>query len=424
MTSRSLAIWILCGVGAIVGGATVGRASNPVGELVPTFGNGGVVVTSFGPASQDIGAAIAYDASGRLLVAGGAQRSVAVARYRPDGTLDPTFGLHGRLTFSIGADTDDDAAAIAVGGDGRIVLGGISYSFPDAASDAILVALTPDGRFDKTFAGGGVLRLDLGSIADTIEFVAVRPDGRILAIARTLSVARNRYELVLLQFTRDGSPDASFGVGGRTQTHFESIYVHAVVNPDGSVTAFGQPPGSALVRFARFTPTGRFDPTFGTSGIVTTPLAAPVLLNAMARTPDGALALCGVDFTMQLTVARFTHAGTLDRSFAIGGMTTTPVSGMGDSCTSIAVQPDGRIVGAGVSRYTGAEPPQFIVLRYTPRGALDLGFGTGGITLTPIGIRAEIHSMVLLPQGDIAVAGITDDGHNRFDFAVARYYGN
>src|SRR3954447_6080876 len=71
------------------------------GDLDPTFGSGGKVVTSLGT-SQDWASAVAIQGDGKAVVVGesvqGTASDLAVARYNTDGTLDASFGSGGRAS--------------------------------------------------------------------------------------------------------------------------------------------------------------------------------------------------------------------------------------------------------------------------------------------------------------------------------------
>jgi uncharacterized delta-60 repeat protein len=73
------------------------------GDLDPTFGTGGKVLTGFGSQNGDA-AAVALQADGKIVVAGSASTTTnsdfAVARYNTDGRLDTTFGSGGLMTFT------------------------------------------------------------------------------------------------------------------------------------------------------------------------------------------------------------------------------------------------------------------------------------------------------------------------------------
>src|SRR5207249_1639233 len=88
------------------------------GDLDPSFGTGGRVLTDFG--GGDGARALALQADGKIVAAGftssdfGTRRRFALARYNPDGSLDPSF-RGGRVVTSF-ADRDE-ASALALQSD-------------------------------------------------------------------------------------------------------------------------------------------------------------------------------------------------------------------------------------------------------------------------------------------------------------------
>src|SRR5919108_1478765 len=100
------------------------------GQLDPSFGAGGVVVTEF-PASYSGARAVAVQADGRIVAAGFAHsndtilQDFAVVRYAAGGSPDPTFGVGGTVRTDFGG-RFDDALAVAVQPDGKIVVAGAS----------------------------------------------------------------------------------------------------------------------------------------------------------------------------------------------------------------------------------------------------------------------------------------------------------
>ena len=100
------------------------------GQLDPTFGDGGVVITEGAPQSQ--AADVTVDADDRILVVGhgfessnGDGKSWLVVRYAPDGALDASFGEDGIVRTPLGA----RANAVALQGEG-IVVAGCDCPFP------------------------------------------------------------------------------------------------------------------------------------------------------------------------------------------------------------------------------------------------------------------------------------------------------
>jgi uncharacterized delta-60 repeat protein len=152
---------------------------------------------------------------------------------------------------------------------------------------------------------------------------------------------------------------------------------------------------------------GDLDPTFGTSGIVTT--AVPGIgAQAVALQPDGKTVVAG--FT---SVIRYEQNGSLDPSFGAGGIVTNSAARF----NALVLQPDGEIVAAG-SAFDPPVPGVFELDRYLPNGSLDPAFGSGGVVRTPIfsGYQPEIHALALQPDGKIVAAG--GDGAR---FTLARY---
>src|SRR5207237_848833 len=110
-------------------------AFNLNGSLDPSFGSGGRAVIDFGTGagkSIDIASAVAFDAAGRIVLAGEAQQGstalfdFAVARLNVNGSLDPSFDGDGRATVHFEPATTAGAGGVALDAAGRVVLAGHS----------------------------------------------------------------------------------------------------------------------------------------------------------------------------------------------------------------------------------------------------------------------------------------------------------
>ena len=153
-TSRSNSWHYVILVAAIIGPFFVaGSTSIPTdGDLDPTFGDGGVVMTDFNT-STDLANAVALQADGKLVVAGTtytnndfSDEDFAIARYNADGSLDTSFGNNGRVT----TDFPGLAAvisAVVVQPDGKIVVAGGAYPLFTFAGDFKVARYNPDGRW-------------------------------------------------------------------------------------------------------------------------------------------------------------------------------------------------------------------------------------------------------------------------------------
>jgi uncharacterized delta-60 repeat protein len=189
------------------------------GDLDGTFGVGGKVTTDFfGKPDEARGVVIQND--GKIIAAGFAstnQRDFGVARYDANGALDGTFGTGGKVTTDFSF-VFDEANAVALQSDGRIVVAGIAgYYFG-------IVRYDTSGNPDGTFGVGGKVTTDFFGVFGYATDVAIQSDGRIIA-AGTVGPDSADVELSrdfgIARYNTDGSLDATFGTGGKVTTDFQ-----------------------------------------------------------------------------------------------------------------------------------------------------------------------------------------------------------
>ncbi len=164
---------------------------------------------------------------------------------------------------------------------------------------------------------------------------------------------------------------------------------------------------------ARYTPGGTLDTSFGAGGVVVIRSAQrSFVANALALQPDGKIVLAGMSSdvasgSLQLAIALYNGDGSPDEGFSSGGLVTTPVgAGAGAQASSVALQADGKILIAGTAFAHGETNDEFLIARFTPAGALDSSFGTGGMTTTHIGAAAAAASaLALQPDGNVIAVG-------------------
>src|SRR5207244_4472706 len=153
------------------------------GELDPAFGTGGRVLTDFGGnrcaggprnarpcqshdecaggacvSSDDVAWALALQGDGKVVAAGerracgGGTMDFALARYDSDGALDTAFGSGGRVVTDLGGNGgNDEAFALVVQPDGRVVAAGASTAAGSLDFDFALARYNTDGTLDATF---------------------------------------------------------------------------------------------------------------------------------------------------------------------------------------------------------------------------------------------------------------------------------
>ncbi len=181
----------------------------------------------------------------------------------------------------------------------------------------------------------------------------------------------------------------------------------------GHITRLLHAAALALVSTLAMAAAGDLDPTFGERG-VHTPAAECcgfAGVGSVIVQPDGGVLVAGYAENGALdeaTVVRFHFNGAVDPRFGIGGVSRIAVGDLNASVTSIALQPDGKIVGAAVT-YDSTRTRHSFVFRLDATGNPDASFGAGGVSLVgPLlggSTRTEVRRVLLQPDGRIVVAG-------------------
>src|SRR6185503_912253 len=99
---------------------------------------------------------------------------------------------------------------------------------------------------------------------------------------------------------------------------------------------------------------------------------------SLAVQPNGSIVFARTHFNgtdSDLALARYTTTGTPDTSFGGGTGVVTVNLGGNEYGRSVAIQPDGKLVVVGLTSQDS------LVARFQPDGALDTGFGSGGIVI-------------------------------------------
>jgi uncharacterized delta-60 repeat protein len=178
-----------------------GKATSYFGE----FGNGYPTV--------QLANAVAVDAQDRVVVAGvtwgqGLNGAFAVARLGADGQYDTSFGVYGQqiVQFDLGGNNFDEAKAVALDDQGRIVVAGTSSSGPYVNKEFSVCRLTDSGWFDPSFGNGGRQWFFFNSaIADWGNALAIDPQGRV-TMAGYLSLTNGSTAMGVARLTGDDDP--------------------------------------------------------------------------------------------------------------------------------------------------------------------------------------------------------------------------
>ncbi len=179
--------------------------------------------------------------------------------------------------------------------------------------------------------------------------------------------------------------------------------------PDGTALMVGRKTYSTSTagRLAvyRLDASGAMDTTFGTGGIFELPTDELGFLRHIATSvaldPDGRIVVAGSS-DLHLIAVRLLTDGTLDTSFGENGIYVGPEQDY-DSRTFV------ERTAAGGYRVTTTGASQCQVVGLTANGAMDNSFGTGGIALATAGEAASCGSMTSQADGSLLVGGSSDE---------------
>ena len=435
--ARGRSLWLCATCLLLLGVLGPASASAATWQLDTTFSDDGSLTT-------DIGGwggveALAIDSKGRIVAAGDSDIGnppnpigvFTLARYKPNGSLDKSFGGDGIVTTEIGGFSY--ATSVAIDRKRRIVVGGSSTAtLPATDSDFAIARYKPDGRLDRGFGDNGKLTVDFGGYEDGLYTLAIDAEGRIVAGGFSAIGDTGGARFALARFKPDGRLDESFGGGGKVTTQIgSSSYANAVaIDAAGRIVAAGSSdpddandPDSGFA-LARYNPDGSLDTSFDGDGTLTTPIGgAPyAVARSLVIGPDGRIVAGGwgtTDNGEAFVLTRYNVNGSLDSSFSQDGKLMGTAGVSPNAANSIALDAAGRIVAGGL-RFNGSHS-EFTVMRFERDGSLDAGF-SGGLITTVVGADSGAYALVLDHEGRIVLGGFSySDGYAEQSFALARY---
>lgn len=358
-------------------------------------------------------------------------------RFNADGSPDSTFGYdpYGanpgvvQVSFSSGNPSSSRVYGMALQPDGKIVVTGI---YEGGGRNPFVARYEGSGFLDPTF-----------SPADPSD--PSRPAGVLflpgLDTSRAVAVGDGKVYVAGTNFNPGGG--TLVGISGTGAVEFSAVtegtyWCDVEVDQNNRPVVMG---GAAGVQVGRYNPDGTPDAAFGTNGI-----AAVADLDSNFRhglaVSDGKILVAG-EFLIteggvygtRMTFARLDGAGALDPTFGVGGRVLSNIPD--SSAYSVAAQPDGKFVAAGLV------DKNFGVARFNADGSIDTSFSGDGKDSTAFPKPADAAAWgfvgaqgVAVSGGKIVVAGVAldarlypDPGQGERTFyepgvGVARYLGS
>lgn len=340
-------------------------------NLDSSFGNNGQLTTEFS-SFDDNAHAITVQADGKILVAGqsenGADTDFAIVRYHGDGSLDKDFNYTGQVTVAVGSG-DDQALAMVVQEDGKILVAGTTDN--EGSLDVAVIRLQDDGLPDMDFDSDGQVVITLPDSDDKAQSILLQEDGKII-LAGT-SETNEESQIFLARLNSDGSLDTDFGEKGLAGMPDDAneAALSAALTTDGHIILAGFKSTDDISRAAIFSflEDGQVDNKFGKNGIALSgPEEENSLFYDLALLEDDKILAAGATVGgsyRSIILAGFTKTGEVDTQFSEEGLVQTDI-GMDAVAYSLAVANDGSIYLAGSGSKN--EDTDFILLHYSAQG--------------------------------------------------------
>ena len=223
--------------------------AQPAGSLDPSFGVGGKVVTSIGT-GIDKAYGVAIQSDGKIVVAGYSTSSLTdkdftVCRYLSNGNLDSLFGTNGIVTTDLQLGSADIAFGLAIQSDNKIVLAGSSDN--GSNKNGALIRYLSTGVVDSTFGTNGIVITDFeNNQQDEIKAIKINQLTGHIIVGGSSIISSSIGKPVVARYLQNGQLDVTFN-----STGIKTLWVaindqnrifsveDLVVLPNGKITATG-----------------------------------------------------------------------------------------------------------------------------------------------------------------------------------------
>ncbi|MCB9296280.1 MAG: T9SS type A sorting domain-containing protein [Lewinellaceae bacterium] len=252
-----------------------------------SFGiNGAILIDVFSGSEDDVSRMSVFNdkiyVAGTFLNRSNTSEDYYILRLNLDGSPDNSFGNNGVVTLNIfdvlspGVRIDDVLTSIGFQSDGKIILGGYSYT---SEPKFILIRLFEDGGRDLSFGNigsdlPGIAFIETGDDEGDSGYLMdlkVLADNSIIAVGRTYwTFGTSGLELTVVKLDVNGNTINSFGVQGIATIFGDTEFLtSAVIQNDGKIllaaTDIISNVESKIVAF-RLNQDGTLDTSFGNSG--------------------------------------------------------------------------------------------------------------------------------------------------------------
>lgn len=332
--------------------------------------------------------------------------------------VDLSFGSGTGLTLSDPTPEADSGKEVLIQSDGKIIVAGDVRTNVSPRYFGI-TRFNTDGTLDTTFGENGIMLTDFNASVSNegVAAAAIQPDDKIVVVGYVSIFSPGEGYFAIVRYNANGSLDTTFGNGGKVTKAFGNMHINeatdVTITPDGKIVVSGRYFANGQnyqMGIVRLNSSGVEEASMVNQWGFT--LGSSYVANAVRVQPDGKIVGAGVYHANQsgtnndLVIVRFNPGGTIDQSFGTLGR-YMPATGENEYFNDLEILPDGKIVACGTSQ------GEFLLMRFNSNGSLDSSFASNngiGRIKTPMGGNAEAKKIIARPNGKMLVVGSSATG--------------
>lgn len=398
--------------------------------LDPTFGNNGIVKSTFTNDIYSFVTSVAIQENGKIITCGYQSSStmhvrIVMIRYNSDGSIDDSFGTDGIVILSQGEIVPhyNGNMSVKIVNDDQILLVANSRISSTSPDEVLLARYNNDGSLDLDFGNNGIVLIPNTGGVRKIE---VQADDKIV-----ITGTFNSRFLKVLRVNPDGSLDETFGINGMVTINFcltsasncFSFSTCCKILNDGQILIGGfynSDINSELLQFAiaKLNANGSLDTNFGQNGMITSNFGDGIQMSNLLVNDQNEIIALGIIHPydpqgLKIGLAKFDYLGNPIFDFGFEGKVTTQINPLVayDALQDIVLTNEGKLLGVGFTTTAYATASDSLLVQYTTDGSLDASFGTNGVQTFDLDTETLFEGMRtidLLPNDKILIGGYID----------------
>lgn len=333
------------------------------------------------------------------------------------GAPDAGFGNNGFVLTGVGSINNSFGYDVVVQPDGKTVVSG-KATISTGLTDAILIRFKVNGQLDSTFGTNGIAQESFTNYFDNFSSLSLQADGKFVVCG--LSNTPDSTFVLFARYNSNGTLDETFRTRKTALRYygFGNVGIGTIVQQDKKILLMvnnnQDVTFDAQTQIERYNENGTVDNSFATRGNYT--YTGEWYAKFTQDAKGRIIALGGIGVTKLL---RLTPKGDVDVNFGTSGFVTSQLSPF-DGPANIVTQPDNKILVCGSYQASNFYDALFTVCRFNKNGSIDNSFNSTGINTKKITGLDYAYDIVVQPGGKIIAAGFTYVGSSVYT-ALVRY---